>query len=169
MFAAHFELPSPSCSLSCYGNFTPSPFQGQQQQQQRQKGSHDYNVKMSKQFQKKQKVEEQKEEEVGGGRETEKTTLVFHFFAEFPTACGFNGGAARALCVDQLQLLQKPQHTRSLSSFVSMPLSSPYPPSLCLPYGIFFELHLQKLMLQFRLCRAKRANEGLSKFSHFPM
>lgn len=29
VFAAHFELPSPSCSLSCYGNFTPSPFQGQ--------------------------------------------------------------------------------------------------------------------------------------------
>lgn len=84
MFAAHFELPSPSCSLSCYGNFTPSPFQGQQQQQQRQKGSHDYNVKMSKQFQKKQKVEEQKEEEVGRGSETEKTTLVFHFLQYFP-------------------------------------------------------------------------------------
>lgn len=130
MFAAHFELPSPSCSLSCYGNFTPSPFQGQQQQQQRQKGSHDYNVKMSKQFQKKQKVEEQKEEV--GGRETEKTTLVFNFFAAFPTACGFNGGAARALCVDQLQLLQKSQHTRSLSSFVSMPLAPSPPCRACL-------------------------------------
>lgn len=36
VFAARFELPSPSCSLSCYGNFTPSPFQGQQQQHQQQ-------------------------------------------------------------------------------------------------------------------------------------
>jgi len=34
VFAAHFELPLPSCSLSCYGNFTPSPFQGQQQEEE---------------------------------------------------------------------------------------------------------------------------------------
>lgn len=131
MFAAHFELPSPSCSLSCYGNFTPSPFQGQQQQQQRQKGSHDYNVKMSKQFQKKQKVEEQKKKKLEGGGKPRKQLWFFIFLQHFPLRV--------ALMVVQLEpcTLTSCSCCKSRNTRVPFPVSFPchFPPPTPLLYA----------------------------------